>query len=30
VAGKLYDTLKKTGFGENGTQVLFHSYGTNK
>ena len=30
VAGKLYDSLKKTGFGENGTQVLFHSYGTNK
>ena len=30
VAGKLYDTLKKTGFGENGTQVLFHSYGTNR
>ena len=30
VAGKLYDSLKKTGFGENGTQVLFHSYGTNR
>ena len=30
VAGKLYDSLKKTGFGENGTQVLFRSYGTNK
>ena len=30
VAGKLYDTLKKTGYGENGTQVLFHSYGTNR
>ena len=30
VAGKLYDSLKKTGFGENGTQVLFRSYGTNR
>ena len=30
VAGKLYEALEKTGFGENGTQVLFHSYGTNR
>ena len=30
VAGKLYDALEKTGFGENGTQVLFHSYGTSR
>ena len=29
VAGKLYESLKKIGFGENGTQVLFRSYGTN-
>jgi 3-hydroxyisobutyrate dehydrogenase len=30
VAGKLYESLEKAGLGEEGTQVLFQSYSTNR